>query len=144
MSRTISDLQSSLTESNSNGMLSGSSVLLEVDSHRTHLLNLACFGRSIPTSQSDNQWFQLGLLPLSLPQVFADSHTRRLRKILQGNLEIHVLNDSIFPSDLQSLLPSEDQELGGEARISVRRRLRGLSASPDVCSLRIRRSCGVG
>lgn len=61
MSQIISELESSLTESNSKGLLSGSSVLLEADSHQTHLLNLACFGRTIPTSQNDKQWFQFGL-----------------------------------------------------------------------------------
>ncbi|KAL6983370.1 tRNA-intron lyase [Sarracenia purpurea var. burkii] len=61
MSKIVSQLQSTLTQSDSHGLLSGCSVLLQVETEQTELLSRACFGRPIITSQKDNQWFQLGL-----------------------------------------------------------------------------------
>ncbi|PIN06461.1 tRNA splicing endonuclease SEN2 [Handroanthus impetiginosus] len=61
MSKIVSQLRSSLIESNSRGLLSGCSVLLPANPEQTELLNSACFGRPIITTDKDNQWFQLSL-----------------------------------------------------------------------------------
>ncbi|KAJ0949111.1 putative tRNA-intron lyase [Helianthus annuus] len=49
ISNSISDLQSSLLKSNSQGILSGCSVLLATNPQQTHLLNQTCFGRPVIT-----------------------------------------------------------------------------------------------
>ncbi|KAL7260042.1 hypothetical protein ACSBR1_005825 [Camellia fascicularis] len=59
MSKLVSQLKSSLIQSDSCGLLSGCSVLLEVVTEQTELLNRSCFGRPIVTAQKDKQWFQL-------------------------------------------------------------------------------------
>lgn len=59
MSMIVSQLQSSLIEYNSLGLLSGCTVLLEAHPEQTELLNRACFGRPIITAEKDKQWFQL-------------------------------------------------------------------------------------
>ncbi|KAA8549501.1 hypothetical protein F0562_001185 [Nyssa sinensis] len=61
MSKIVSQLQSSLVQSDCHGLLSGCSVLLEVETAQTELLNHACFGRPIVTAENDKQWFQLGM-----------------------------------------------------------------------------------
>lgn len=61
MSSIVSQLQSSLVKSNSLGLLSGSSVLLEADEEQTDLLNRACFGKPVISAQKNNQWFQFSL-----------------------------------------------------------------------------------
>lgn len=61
MSKIVSQLQSSLINSKSQGLLSGCSVLIEADSEQADLLNRSCFGRPIITAEKDKQWFQLGL-----------------------------------------------------------------------------------
>ncbi|KAI7983775.1 tRNA-splicing endonuclease subunit Sen2-2 [Camellia lanceoleosa] len=61
MSKIVSQLKSSLIQSDSHGLLSGCSVLLEVETEQTALLNRSCFGRPIITAQKDKQWFQLGM-----------------------------------------------------------------------------------
>ncbi|XP_057782709.1 LOW QUALITY PROTEIN: tRNA-splicing endonuclease subunit Sen2-2-like [Salvia miltiorrhiza] len=59
MSVVVSQLQSSLLESDSQGLLSGCAVLLEALPHQTELLNRACFGRPVITADKDKQWHQL-------------------------------------------------------------------------------------
>lgn len=61
MSKIVSQLQSSLIESDAQGLLTGCSVLIRVESEQIDLLNRACFGRHIMTAEKDNEWFQLGL-----------------------------------------------------------------------------------
>ncbi|KAK2967338.1 hypothetical protein RJ640_017058 [Escallonia rubra] len=61
MSKTVSDLQSSLMLSNSQGILSGRSVLLGADAAQTELLSRACFGQPIITAEKDIQWFELSM-----------------------------------------------------------------------------------
>ncbi|CAH9072995.1 unnamed protein product, partial [Cuscuta europaea] len=61
MSSIVSQLQSSFLQSNSTGLLSGSTVLLEANVENTNLLNRACFGRPIISAQNNSQWFQFGL-----------------------------------------------------------------------------------
>lgn len=61
MSKIVSELQSSLSQSKSHGVLSGCSVLIEVKEEQTNLLNRACFGRPIITAEKDVQWFEFGL-----------------------------------------------------------------------------------
>ncbi|EYU35778.1 hypothetical protein MIMGU_mgv1a020881mg, partial [Erythranthe guttata] len=61
MSTIVSRLQSSLIESNSQGILSGSSVLLAAPVEQIELFNHACFGRPVITTEKNKQWFQLCL-----------------------------------------------------------------------------------
>lgn len=61
MSKIVSELQSSLTMSDHKGLISGCSVLLEAGPEQSQLLNHACFGRPIVTSQKGKQWYELGL-----------------------------------------------------------------------------------
>ncbi|GAB4845355.1 hypothetical protein Ancab_038763 [Ancistrocladus abbreviatus] len=61
MSKIVSELRLCLSRSNSKGLLSGSSVLIEASVEQTQLLNHACFGRSIVTAEKDKEWIQLGL-----------------------------------------------------------------------------------
>ncbi|KAG6762964.1 hypothetical protein POTOM_033492 [Populus tomentosa] len=61
MSEIVSQLQSSLLQSNACASLSGCSVLLAAGTEQTELLTRACFGKPIITAEKDKQWFQLGL-----------------------------------------------------------------------------------
>lgn len=61
MSKIISQLCASLIQIDAQGLLSGCSVLLAVETEQIELLTRACFGRPIITSEKDKQWFQLGL-----------------------------------------------------------------------------------
>ncbi|KAI5577473.1 hypothetical protein POPTR_009G131500v4 [Populus trichocarpa] len=61
MSEIVSQLQSSLLQSNACASLSGCSVLLAVETEQTELLTRACFGKPIITAEKEKQWFQLGL-----------------------------------------------------------------------------------
>ncbi|XP_065855575.1 tRNA-splicing endonuclease subunit Sen2-1-like isoform X2 [Euphorbia lathyris] len=60
MSKIVSQLSSSLTQSNTRGLLTGCSVLIAVEPEQTELLTRACFGRPIINASKDKQWFQLG------------------------------------------------------------------------------------
>lgn len=62
MSGMVSRLQSSLTEFSSRGLLSGRSVLLAAHGpEQNDLLNQACFGRPVISTEKEKQWFQLSL-----------------------------------------------------------------------------------
>lgn len=61
MSKIVSKLQSSLIQSQTWGLLSSCSVLVEVDAELTDLFNRACFGRPRITTEKDKQWFQLDM-----------------------------------------------------------------------------------
>ncbi|KAK4358761.1 hypothetical protein RND71_020990 [Anisodus tanguticus] len=61
ISEIVSQLQSSLVQSNSRGLLSGMSVLLKANAAQTDLLNRACFGRPKVTAEENEQWFQLSM-----------------------------------------------------------------------------------
>ncbi|KAL3527260.1 hypothetical protein ACH5RR_011916 [Cinchona calisaya] len=61
ISEIVSQLQSSLVQSDSRALLTSSCVLLEVDAEQTDLLNRACFGRPVLTAEKDKQWFQLSM-----------------------------------------------------------------------------------
>lgn len=68
MSKIVSQLQSSLVMSNSQGLLMSSCVLLEaVDATQTDLLLRSCFGDPVITAEKDNnnnnnkQWFKLSM-----------------------------------------------------------------------------------
>ncbi|KAK4358762.1 hypothetical protein RND71_020991 [Anisodus tanguticus] len=61
ISEIVSQLQTSLIQSNSRGLLSGTSVLLKADAAQTDLLNRACFGRPKVTAEENEQWFQLSM-----------------------------------------------------------------------------------
>lgn len=61
MSKLISQLQSSLVQSDASGFLSGNNVRIAVGAEQTDLLNKTCIGRPVSTDEKDKQWFQLGL-----------------------------------------------------------------------------------
>ncbi|KAL4342359.1 hypothetical protein GQ457_08G013180 [Hibiscus cannabinus] len=61
MSKIVSQLHSSLIQTETCGLLSSCSVLVEVDAGLADLLNRACFGRPRITAQKDKQWFQLDM-----------------------------------------------------------------------------------
>ncbi|OMO77242.1 tRNA-splicing endonuclease [Corchorus olitorius] len=61
MSKIVSQLQSSLMQSEAHGLLSSCSVLVEVDAEVADLLNRACFGRPRITAEKEQQWFQLDM-----------------------------------------------------------------------------------
>lgn len=61
MSKIVSELQLSLTNSGMKGLISGCSILLEAEPELSELLNRGCFGRLIVTSQKDKRWYELGL-----------------------------------------------------------------------------------
>ncbi|WCJ32839.1 splicing endonuclease 1 [Euphorbia peplus] len=61
MSKIVSELSSSLTQSNLHGLLTGLNVLIAVEPEQTQLLTRSCFGRPIINAEKDKQWFQLGL-----------------------------------------------------------------------------------
>ncbi|XVF69377.1 hypothetical protein PTKIN_Ptkin11bG0076600 [Pterospermum kingtungense] len=61
MSKIVSLLQSSMVQSETCGLLSSCSVLVEVDAELADLLNRACFGRPRITAEKDKQWFQLDM-----------------------------------------------------------------------------------
>ncbi|CAH1453231.1 unnamed protein product [Lactuca virosa] len=88
ISKTISDLQSSLIKSNSSGILSGSSVLLATNPDQTDLLNQACFGRPIITIDKDKQWFQL-----TVEEAFYLSFSLNCIKIVTGDNVIKTNNE---------------------------------------------------
>ncbi|CAL1403329.1 unnamed protein product [Linum trigynum] len=69
ISKIVSDLQSSLLQSEAHASLSGSSALLPVEPQHAEILTRACFGRPIITADKVNQWFQL-----SLEEAFYLSH----------------------------------------------------------------------
>ncbi|PWA72953.1 tRNA endonuclease-like domain-containing protein [Artemisia annua] len=86
ISKSILDLQCSLKESNSQGILSGCSVLLLSNPEQTYLLNLTCFGRPIITVKDkhdkDKQWFQFTLeeafylcFSLKCIEILGDDHS---------------------------------------------------------------------
>ncbi|KAJ8563686.1 hypothetical protein K7X08_032138 [Anisodus acutangulus] len=80
ISEIVSQLQSSLIQSNSRGLLSGTSVLLKADAAQTDLLNRACFGRAKVTAAENEQWFQL-----SMEEAFYLYHSLMCIKIADHN-----------------------------------------------------------
>ncbi|MQM19931.1 hypothetical protein Taro_052943, partial [Colocasia esculenta] len=61
MSKLVEQLQASLAELGANAQLSGCSALLHAGPELADLLDRACFGRRIATSEQDAHWFELGL-----------------------------------------------------------------------------------
>ncbi|KAJ0725907.1 putative tRNA-intron lyase [Helianthus annuus] len=90
ISNSISDLQSSLLKSNSQGILSGCSVLLATNPQQTELLNQTCFGRPIITVDKHKQWFQF-----TLEEAFYLCFSLSCMKIVDGD---HILksNDELW------------------------------------------------
>ncbi|XP_060168874.1 tRNA-splicing endonuclease subunit Sen2-1-like [Lycium barbarum] len=80
ISEIVSQLRSSLIQSNSRGLLSGTSVLLKVDALQTDLLNRTCFGRPKVTAEENEQWFQL-----SMEEAFYLYHSLMCIKIVDHN-----------------------------------------------------------
>ncbi|KAF9606895.1 hypothetical protein IFM89_029494 [Coptis chinensis] len=56
MSNIVAQLQSSLSQSKACGLLADFAVLLQVGIEQADLLNRACFGHPIVTTNEDNQW----------------------------------------------------------------------------------------
>ncbi|XP_021737813.1 tRNA-splicing endonuclease subunit Sen2-1-like [Chenopodium quinoa] len=61
MSGIVSALQSSLATSECKGSISGCRVLFKASTEQSELLNRACFGRVIVTSQNDQHWYEFTL-----------------------------------------------------------------------------------
>ncbi|KAL5702169.1 tRNA-intron lyase [Ranunculus cassubicifolius] len=61
VSELITKLQASLSQSKVYGLLSGSTVLLEVGIEQADLLNRVCFGCPIITASEDTHWYELSL-----------------------------------------------------------------------------------
>ncbi|CAK8544302.1 unnamed protein product [Lathyrus sativus] len=61
MSKIISQLQSSLVQSNAYGFLSDNCEHLAVQAEQLDLLDKACFGRPVRNVEKDTYWFQLTL-----------------------------------------------------------------------------------
>lgn len=61
MSKMISQLQSSLVQSDTRGFLSDNCVHLAVQAEQLDLLDKACFGRPVRTVEKDTYWYQLSL-----------------------------------------------------------------------------------
>lgn len=83
ISKSIWDLQSSLIKSNSEGILSGSSVLLASNREQTDLLNQTCFSHPIITVDKDKQWFEL-----TLEEAFYLCYSLKCIKIVGGDHSI--------------------------------------------------------
>ncbi|KAH6771603.1 splicing endonuclease 1 [Perilla frutescens var. frutescens] len=97
MSMLVSQLQSSLTEYNSQGLLSGCTVLLEAHPEQTELLNRACFGRPMITAEKEKQWFQLSFEEalylcsvLKCITIVAYSHLRKKNWVLRAGSQYGV------------------------------------------------------
>ncbi|XP_071696183.1 tRNA-splicing endonuclease subunit Sen2-1-like [Rutidosis leptorrhynchoides] len=88
ISKSISDLQSSLIRSNCEGILSGCSVLLACNPEQTDLMNQTCFGRPIITVDKDKQWFQL-----TLEEAFYLCYSLKCIKIVGGDHTIKTDNE---------------------------------------------------
>ncbi|PIA31711.1 hypothetical protein AQUCO_04900179v1 [Aquilegia coerulea] len=80
MSELINQLQSSLVQSKACGLFSGFSIVLEVGLEQADLLNRACFGCPILTTNGDNQWFEL-----SMEESFYLHHSLHCLKIVSKN-----------------------------------------------------------
>ncbi|KAL8266454.1 hypothetical protein R6Q59_003798 [Mikania micrantha] len=83
ISKSVSDLQSSLIESNSHGILSGSGVLLASNPEQTELFNQTCFGRPLITVDKEKQWFQF-----TLEEAFYLCFSLKCMKIVDGDYNL--------------------------------------------------------
>ncbi|CAH2065344.1 unnamed protein product [Thlaspi arvense] len=59
ISKTVSDLQSSLARTKASGFLSSCNVLLSVEPEQAELLDRCCFGRPVVCAEKDKRWIQL-------------------------------------------------------------------------------------
>lgn len=59
ISKTVSDLQSSLAQTEASGFVSYSNVLLSVEPEQAELLDRGCFGRPVVCAEKDKRWIQL-------------------------------------------------------------------------------------
>lgn len=87
VSRSILDLQASLIDSNSHGILSGCSVLIGSNAEQTDLLNQTCFGRPIITVDKEKQWFQL-----TFEEAFYLCFSLRCIKIVGGDNSVKTID----------------------------------------------------
>ncbi|EXB98580.1 tRNA-splicing endonuclease subunit Sen2-2 [Morus notabilis] len=99
MSKIVSQLQSSLIQSDAKALLSGSNMLLVTDSLQADLLNRACFGVPITSSEKYKQWFQLGM-----EEAFYLSHSLKCLKIL--NKDECLMNDQQLWQHMKSKKPT--------------------------------------
>ncbi|KAK7243870.1 hypothetical protein RIF29_38683 [Crotalaria pallida] len=80
MSKIISQLQSSLVQSEACGFLSDNSVHLTVGADHIELLDKACFGQPVRTVEKDMVWFQL-----TLEEAFYLCYSLKCLKIKDGD-----------------------------------------------------------
>ena len=80
MSKIISQLQSSLIQSETQGLLSGCDVLLNVGPEETDLLLRSCLGRPIITADKNKHWYQI-----NLEEAFYMSHYLKCVNIVGEN-----------------------------------------------------------
>ncbi|MED6155807.1 hypothetical protein PIB30_008709 [Stylosanthes scabra] len=80
MSKIISELQSSLVQSDAYGILSDKSVHFAAGAEHIVLLEKACFGRPVGTVEKEKVWFQL-----SLEEAFFLCYSLNCLKINGGN-----------------------------------------------------------
>ncbi|XP_010503178.1 PREDICTED: tRNA-splicing endonuclease subunit Sen2-1 [Camelina sativa] len=59
VSETVSELQSSLAQTEASGFLSSCNVLLLVEVEQAELLDRCCFGKLVVSSEKDKRWIQL-------------------------------------------------------------------------------------
>ncbi|ESQ37459.1 hypothetical protein EUTSA_v10002801mg, partial [Eutrema salsugineum] len=59
ISKTVSELQSSLTRAKASGVLTSCNVLLTVEAEQAKLLDRGCFGRPVVCAENDKRWIQL-------------------------------------------------------------------------------------
>lgn len=59
ISKTVSELQSSLAQTEASGFLSSCNVLLSVELEQAELLERCCFGRPVVCTEKNKRWIQL-------------------------------------------------------------------------------------
>ncbi|KAG7564586.1 tRNA intron endonuclease catalytic domain-like [Arabidopsis suecica] len=59
VSKTVSELQSSLAQIEVSGFLSSCNVLLSVEPEQAEVLDRCCFGRPVVSAEKDKRWIQL-------------------------------------------------------------------------------------
>ncbi|XP_021773869.1 tRNA-splicing endonuclease subunit Sen2-1-like [Chenopodium quinoa] len=80
MSGIVYALQSSLHTSECKGSISGCRVLFEANTEQSELLDRACFGQVIMTSQNDTHWYEF-----TLQEAFYLCYTLKCLKIVGGD-----------------------------------------------------------
>ncbi|CAA3009613.1 tRNA-splicing endonuclease subunit Sen2-1-like [Olea europaea subsp. europaea] len=131
MSKIVSRLKSYLIEADSQGLLSGCSVLVEANVEQIELFNRACFGYPIVTIEKDKQWFQLSMeeafylsYMLKCIKVVAYSHLRLKNWVVRAGSQYGVdfvayrHHPTLVHSEYAVLiLSAEDDNANGRLRV---------------------------